>query len=137
MPMQNEFLKPDPNLLRPQPLVPLDASRTGATPDRESFAYKAASLSLYTPIALFLLGFCLMGPLTMNRGTATGVWIAILAGAVQLFLAVGAFVLAIVGLVGGCKRRAAQIIYLAIIGLVFNSGLLAYFVPPFLQLLKL
>ncbi len=132
--MESEFLKPDPNLLRP-PVAPTDPRCAGATADKESFAYKAACFSLYTPIAVFFLGCFMMWPVVSQQGTAGGFWLATLWSLLQSVIALTAFALAVIGLVGGCRRRAAQIIYMSVIGLVFNSGILAYYANALLLLL--
>jgi hypothetical protein len=135
----------DSPLRRPSRLIPnpyrsprTDATATGPEKtknDADSFARRAASISLYTPPVLLLVNGLISGQIIASGGAANAWRLAVLLGVLQFLVSSTAFVLAAIGLAGGLRRRASQTVYMAVIGLVFNLGLLAYYAQPLWNLL--
>ena len=104
---------------------------------RGSFAYRAALISMCTPVLFVFLSLCLVGPLEFYRATPFGVWLRLAIIHLRLLITLVALCLAVIALVAGWRRRASQIIYMAVIGLAINGTLSALFAGAILTFHRL
>jgi hypothetical protein len=132
--MQNEFLKSSTDFLGKRLVETGQFCKKEVGDQKKSFAYKAACISLYTPVILLFLGFILF-PLCHSDGGDMRFFILMIGGFLQFLVSLIAFILSVIGIVGGYKHRSAQIMYMSIIGFVFNCGLLLYYSQPIYQLI--
>jgi hypothetical protein len=88
---------------------------------KEPFSHQAAKFSAYAPFVLFLFGIGFRVLVKDQEGAS----VSLILGGVSALTTLVAYVLGFVGLVGGIQRRAAKTIIFAIVGITFNSGLVA------------
>jgi hypothetical protein len=108
-------------------------------PDRkkEPFSHQAAKFSAYAPAVLFALGMCVGASVRQHEGTETGRLMAWAFAGLQIVTTVSALVFGGIGLVGGIGRRAGPTIVYALIGILFNAGLLLLWGATILALIGL
>jgi hypothetical protein len=119
----NPFKSPSP--LPPQIPAPPQSDENPREKVKEPFSHQAAKFSAYTPFILFLLGACLQGQMKAHAGTDTGTQLAFAIGGLFVLTTLGAFVLGVVGLVGGLQRRANRTVLLAVGGILLNALVLS------------
>jgi hypothetical protein len=123
----------------PNPFAPPKSAAVSLLPrkpdrKKEPFSHQAAKFSAYAPAVLFALGMCVQGAVAEHRGTPTGMQMAWALGGLSMLTTLSAFVLGFVGLFGGIARRAGSTIVFALIGIVFNAGMIALWTSVILEI---
>lgn len=122
---ENPYVSPTAAAEPPRPASPFKAGGAGkpAKP-KEPFSHQAAKFSAYAPFILLLMSWCVRGQFDHYEATDTGTQLSVAIGALAVLTTLAAFVLGIVGLVGGIRRRAAWTAVLASLGVLMNAGIL-------------